>query len=185
MTFRIRPRHKSPISAARAWARNERGIAATEFALILPFLLLILMGVIELTNAMLAERKLLNSVQSAVDLIGQRGSITTAELNEIFAAARLTVSPLDTAVFSLGVASVRYNDTTGDPVLDWTGSDNGGSVANPTVKAEGRGEAGASIVIVTGNYIYTPLIPLIIPVNIILTETSYMRPRIVDWIEKL
>lgn len=163
---------------------HERGVAAVEFALVLPVLLLILMGVIELSNVMMVERKLLNAMQSAADLIGQDTDITDAELDDIFFAAQLTMNPYDTSNLTIGVASVRFDDTTGNPTLDWSEGWNGGSVTNPTTLAAGRGEAGASIVIVSGVYSYTPLSTLIITSTMSLGEISYVRPRKVDYIIK-
>jgi len=57
-------------------------------------------------------------------------------------------------------------------------------VVDPLDKAVGRGEAGASVVIVSGTYIYQPSIKLIIPVDFVMHETVYARPRTVSWIMK-
>lgn len=184
MTFRILPKQRKLKSALTNAARHEGGIAATEFALVLPFLLLVLMGVVELSNALLAKRKLLNAVQSASDLIGQKTDVTATELDTVYMAAHLTMNPLNTAAMKMGVASVRFDDTSGAPTLDWTDSDNGGAVHLPLDKAVGRGEAGASIVMVVGTYTYTPLIKLIIPVDINMSEIAYARPRKVSYILK-
>jgi len=159
------------------FTRNERGVAATEFALVLPFLLLLLMGVIEFSNVMTVERKLLNSMQTAADLVGQQTDVTDADLANIFTAAELTMSPFDTTPLTVGIASVIFDDTTGAPTLDWSSGYNGGEVLNPTTLAAGRGEPGASIIIVSGVYSYTPLIDLILPNALSLEEISYMRPR--------
>lgn len=184
MTFNILPKQKGPVTALKHAVRHDGGIAATEFAMILPIFLLILMGVIELSNAMLAKRKLLNAVQSASDLIGQNTDVTSTDLNSIYLAADLTMAPLNTATMAIGVASVRFDDITGNPTLDWTDGYNGGNVYLPLDKATGRGEAGASIVIVTGTYTYQPLIKLIIPASFTLNEVAYVRPRKVSYIMK-
>lgn len=176
--------YRNRTSLFKEIARNDRGVAAVEFALVLPVLLLILMGVIELSNVMMVERKLLNAMQSTADLIGQETDITDSELTDIFFAAQLTMNPYDTSNLTIGVSSVRFDDTSGDPAVDWTSSLNAGSVTNATTLAQGRGEAGASIVIVSGTYNYTPLSSLIIPTNITLGEISYVRPRKVDYIIK-
>ena len=94
------------------------------------------------------------------------------------------MSPLDVSTMTIGVASVRFDDTTGAPTLDWSDSYGGGKVVDPLVKATGRGEAGASIVIVSGTYIYQPLVQLIIPTAFVMSETTYVRPRTVSWIMK-
>lgn len=184
MTFNILPRQTKLKTAFLRAMRHDGGVAATEFALVLPFLLLILLGVVELSNAMQAKRKLLNAVQSASDLIGQKTDITSTDLDSIYLAADLTMTPLDTTSLAIGVASVRFDDTTGSPTLDWTDSYNGGSVDTPEDKATGRGEAGASIVIVSASYTYEPLVTLIIPASFDITEIAYVRPRKISYILK-
>jgi len=182
--FRVHSPRLTVRTALKAFTRHDRGIAATEFALVLPFLLLLLMGVIEFSNVMTVERKLLNAMQSAADLIGTKVDVTDADLTEIFTAAQLTMSPFSTTPMTIGIASVRFDDTTGAATLDWSSGWNGGSVVNPTTLAVGHGEAGASIIIVSGVYTYTPMIELIIPSAMSLEEVSYMRPRKVDYIIK-
>jgi Flp pilus assembly protein TadG len=184
MAFRILPRHKTFKAAATNAARHDGGIAATEFAMILPVLMLVLMGAIELTTALSAKRKLLNAVQTAADLIAQQTNVTSTDLSNIYLASRLTMTPLDVSTMTFGVASVRFDDTTGNPTLDWTDSYGGGAVVDPLVKAAGRGEAGASVIIVSGTYIYQPMIKLIIPVDFVMNEINYARPRTVSWVMK-
>jgi len=182
--LRIHPPYQNLCTVLSRFVRHERAIAATEFALVLPFLLLLLMGIIEFSNVMTIERKLLNSMQSAADLIGQATDVSDADLTEIYAAARLTMSPHSTTPMTIGIASVRFDATTGAPTLDWSSGWNGGSVVNPTTLATGHGEAGASIIIISGVYTYTPLIGLVIPNTLTLQEVSYMRPRKVQYVLK-
>lgn len=163
---------------------DQSGLAATEFALMVPVLLLILMGIIEFSNALSVKRKLLNSVQTTADLIAQQTDVTAADLDTFFLGGQLALAPFDTTKLTLGVASVRYDDDTGDPYLDWTDSYNGGSVFEPLVKAAGHGSAGDSIIIVSGAYAYSPLVSLIIPTDITMSELTYMRPRTVSYIIK-
>lgn len=184
MTFSILPWQPNFKTALKRALRHDGGIAATEFALILPILLLVLMGTIELTNALAAKRKLLNATQSAADLIGQSTDVTSSDLDTIYLAARLTMSPVVTTNMTIGVASVRFDDTTGAPTLDWIDDYNNGTVTDPLVKAVGHGEAGASIIIVSTTNIYTPLIELIIPTSFVMRETTYVRPRTVSYVMK-
>ncbi|PHS78372.1 MAG: hypothetical protein COB59_07340 [Rhodospirillaceae bacterium] len=184
MRFKISPPQHGLIRALKSISAQDKGVVAVEFALILPFLLLILMGVIELSHGLQAKRKLLNAVQTASDLISQQTDITSTDLDSIYLAAHLTMNPLNTTGMTIGVASVRFDDATGTPTLDWADSSNGGTVVDPLIKADGRGEAGASIVIVTGHYTYRPLVRLIVPVDFTMTETSYVRPRKVSYVLK-
>lgn len=177
MTFRI-------LRKLTNFRKRDDGVAAMEFALVLPVLLIILMGTIEFSNVLMVERKLLNAMQSVADLIGKETDVSDADLDEIFYAAQLVMYPYASSNMTIGVASVRYDDDTGTPTLDWSDSWNGGSVQNPTTLAAGRGSAGESIIIVSGSYAYTPLSTLVITSSFSLGETSYVRPRKVDYILK-
>jgi Flp pilus assembly protein TadG len=126
----------------------------------------------------------LNATQTAADLIGQEIDVTSADLSTIYLAARLTMSPVTTTNMTIGVASVRFDDTTGSPILDWTDSYGGGVVTDPLTKASGHGEAGASIIIVSATNVYSPLVTLIAPASFIMHETTYVRPRTVSYVIK-
>lgn len=179
------PRRRPPLYAPLKRFRGaQSGLAATEFALMVPILLLILLGIIEFSNALSVKRKLLNAVQTTADLITQQTDVTAADLDTFFLGGQLALAPFDTTKLTLGVASVRYDDDTGDPYLDWTDNYNGGSVFEPLVKAAGHGSAGDSIIIVSGTYAYSPLVSLIIPTDITMTELTYMRPRTVSYVLK-
>ncbi len=162
--------------------KDCRGVAAMEFALTAPFLALMLLGVAELNNYITAVRKVSAAAYTAADLIAQETDMTSSELSELFQASRLVIHPLDDTDLTLGASSVRYDDTTGDPSVDWTGSYNGGSVSGATTLATGLGSAGESVIIVTATYTYTPIYSLLLSGTLTLTETSITRPRYLDYV---
>lgn len=162
--------------------RDSRGIAAIEFALTAPFMCVILLGVAELNNYMTAARKTAAAAYTAADLIAQETDITSSELSELLQASRKVLHPLDDSDLTIGVSSVRFDDTTGNPGVDWTGSYNSGSVSNATTLATDMGEAGQSVIIVTAEYTYTPLFSLVMSGSHTLEETAITRPRFIDYV---
>lgn len=56
-------------SLERRITRCQRGVALVEFALVLPFLLIMLIGVIEITRMMLFYQKIDNATSNAADVI--------------------------------------------------------------------------------------------------------------------
>ncbi len=137
------------------------GIAAVEFALIVPVMLVMLTGTMELSNYMMAARRVGGAAHAAAALISQETDLTSSELSEIFQAARLIMEPFDDTDLTLGAVSVRYDDDTGDPTEDWSGNYNGGSVSNATTLATGLGSAGESVIIVTATFAYTPVLAIV------------------------
>ena len=167
----------SPLRIIKRFTRDTGGIAALEFAFMAPVLLLVLMGVIELTNALSAKRKLLASVQSTADLIGQQTNVTASDLDLYLLGGQLAFAPYDSGKLKLAVVSVRYDDISGDPYVDWTDSYNGGTVGDPLIKAQDHGDPGDSIIIVTGTYTYSPIASIVMAADVTMTEIAYVRPR--------
>ncbi len=163
--------------------RNDcHGVAAIEFALTAPFMALLLIGVVELTNYITAIRKVGAAAHTAADLIAQETDISTSDLSTIFQASRYVIDPLNDANLTLGAASVRYDVDTGDPEEDWTGNYNSGSVSNSTTQATGLGSAGESVIIVTATYAYTPAFTLVLSGTYTISETAITRPRYINYV---
>ena len=83
---------------------------------------------------------------------------------------------------TIGVVSVRYNDSTGVAYEDWTSSYNGGTVSNATTQASSLGNAGESVIVVGISFTYTPVLNAIISTTVTLTDTAIVRPRLVDYV---
>jgi Flp pilus assembly protein TadG len=82
MTIRSNIRHR--ISRILGRARNESGIAAVEFSLILPVLVLLWIGGVEVTEALSVDRRINNLASSIGDLVARTKTVTTADLTAIF-----------------------------------------------------------------------------------------------------
>jgi Flp pilus assembly protein TadG len=158
--------------------RCRRGLAAVEFALIVPLLLLLYCGIIELTQLLIVSRKVLAVSQTTADLITQEVTITNSQLADIVKAANLILEPFPTASLTKNFASVRFNAVSGAPELVWQElfgvSPGGSSVLPGTV---GLGLAGEGVVVTTITYTYTPVFTSIVTGPLTLTEMAYSRPR--------
>ncbi|MDG2479606.1 MAG: TadE/TadG family type IV pilus assembly protein, partial [Alphaproteobacteria bacterium] len=75
---------------------NDRGVAATEFALILPILILLLFGTVEIGNALLLDKKVTMASQTAADLIAQQKVVTGRDITNIWAAIDNIILPYAT-----------------------------------------------------------------------------------------
>ena len=162
---------------ARKFLRDERGTAVLEFAFLLPVLLLLFVGVIELTNILRLDRKIVDATQTVADLVTQRRDVNDAQINDILKAAELILEPFPATASSIGIVGVHYDPDTGDPAVDWTKSQNGGSVPNALALAAGLGEPGEGVVVVRVTYAYSPLVFDFISFVTNLEETAVLRPR--------
>jgi Flp pilus assembly protein TadG len=129
--FDISPRQLAAALLARL--RDERnGVAAVEFALILPLLITLYLGCVELTQGIMASRKVAILSRTLSDLTAQQlttvtspcttASICDAQMSLIFSASAAVMSPFSTANLSSGnpsltmiVSSVEFVTYTAAP----------------------------------------------------------------------
>lgn len=100
--------------------RNEKGAAAVEFALILPFLLVLFMGSIEASSLITVDRRVTIISGTVGDLVARTdGTLTSSQLTDFFKASQGIIFPYSTtglkqvvsliSVTSAGVAKVKWS----------------------------------------------------------------------------
>lgn len=201
MTLRSRMRSGGLIQRLRV---DTRGIAAVEFALILPFMLLLYLGTAELTQGIMASRKSTLVARALSDLVAQLAagsSMTDTEATNVFNAATAIMSPFPTTTLKMTVTSVEFvanaSKTNGfDAKPRWTLVRNGGTARNcailapaantdkPTSGTMPNGMYGAgSIIVADVSYTYDPPFGRAVlewsssSSVMTMAQTTYMRPR--------
>lgn len=94
---------------ARAGATDQSGLAATEFALILPIITVVFFGMLETSDAMMANRRLINAANSLVDLIGQEAEISAAQVDDVMVGVTRMLEPTTNSSLVMKVTSVVQN----------------------------------------------------------------------------
>ena len=175
----------------RSWNfwHDLSGLAAVEFALIFPIMLLLFLGSFETTNLVLAYMKLEASAETAADLVAQTRVNTvlqSTDFTNITNAAKLVLSPLPTSgtLLKIAFASMTYN--TGSAVVDWhtevnsatpittANVPNNASLSNLGNQANGSTD---SVIIVTLTYSYSSPFTYVLSSSYTLTELAFNRPR--------
>jgi Flp pilus assembly pilin Flp len=103
---------------------DKKGVAAVEFALILPLMLVLFFGTFEVTQAIMASRKLQNVVRVVTDLTGQYNTLTPEDTQEIFKAANHIMEPYDTSLLGVAISGVEI-DEKGAAKIVWSFAKNG------------------------------------------------------------
>lgn len=165
------------------FAQDRSGSAALDFAVLLPIMLTLFIGVVEVTNLLRLDRKVVAAAQTTADLITQQREVSAGQLSDILRAAELVLEPYPIAAHTVGIAAVRFNEDTGAPELDWQESKNGGAVPDALTMALNMGDPGEGVVIVRVSYNYSPVFFDFILGSTSIEETSILRPRRSSFVE--
>jgi Flp pilus assembly protein TadG len=166
---------------------DDRGVAAIEFALIIPILALLLLGCFEVPQLVLLYQKIARTSSGVADLVAQADNpMTTNQMTDIFISAQNMMQPYDLlANGEVIVSSINNVNNTG-VVITWQtrmGTDTTASklgaatVSNPPLPS-GIGPASNEEVIATEVYFnYTPIFKNYIYSGSRLYLNAYTRPR--------
>src|SRR4051794_34441578 len=104
---------------SRRFRRDQSGLAAVEFALIAPIMILLYCGLGELTLAMMAERQAAHSASVVGDLVAQTPTMNATQMNDIFNVGASIMRPFPSAPLKFRVTSVKA-DAQGVPRVVWS-----------------------------------------------------------------
>ncbi|MEJ2125435.1 MAG: pilus assembly protein [Alphaproteobacteria bacterium] len=164
-------------SASRA---GERGLAMIEFALVLPVLVMLFLGLVEFGEAYSASRKVTFAASTVSDLVAQMRSVTDTDLTDIALVADELIKPYRTSNFGVVITSV-VADSENNTTVGWSFARGSGATAKTdgalvTLPA-GLTEPGSSIIMVETFYEFTPSVGLFLLDTRTLTGKAYYRPR--------
>jgi Flp pilus assembly protein TadG len=105
----------------RAMLSDRRGVAAVEFAFIMPVLLCMYFITMEASQGIEVNKKISRSGSMAADLITQQPSIQKAEVVAIMKIAEAIIMPYNRSDPTLEVTAIQFsNDTTPVPTVAWS-----------------------------------------------------------------
>jgi Flp pilus assembly protein TadG len=90
----------------RRFKAAEAGVAAVEFALILPLMVFLFLGTSEIGEALRVARRVEHVAFSVADLLSQSSSVSAAEVNAIFSGAQALMSPYSSGNLKIVVSVV-------------------------------------------------------------------------------
>ncbi|WP_062233902.1 TadE/TadG family type IV pilus assembly protein [Aureimonas sp. N4] len=160
--------------------RNRQGIAAVEFAVIVPVMLLLYIGASDVALAITAHRKLQSTANATADLIAQDSATTKADLTAELDIARALMQPLDAAKVKIVLSSILI-DAKGKAVVDWSSAVNGAVARRKGTEFilpdSLANQPSRSFVVVEASYLYTPLGGFGFTHGIEMSKSAYFAPR--------
>ena len=162
--------------AMRHFGTDRRAVAAAEFALVLPFMVALLLGSIEISEAVSLSRKVTLTAHTVTDLVSRNSCLTTSEMNSLLAAASAVVQPFSSANLTMTVTQV-VTDANGKATVSWSTSSSltaGSPVTLPTTLQQPN----ATYIWGVAVYNYTPALGYKLTGPIAVTDQMYLSPRL-------
>jgi Flp pilus assembly protein TadG len=85
---------------------DSRGLATVEFAFLLPIMLVLYLGVVEVTQGIIAKRKVDVLTRTLTDLTSQESQISDTYINNVFATTTPVLAPLSGTPSKMRVTSL-------------------------------------------------------------------------------
>ncbi len=179
---------------------DQTGVAAIEFALLVPIMIGLYFMLNETANGLRAARKTTMVARVMADLATRPSNLSDQDRNDIFAAGPPILSPFPANKGSYRLTSIRF-DADAKGFVDWSeisGTGIGSAYARctptevrpsqpslvPLAIPAGLKVANTSIVLAETLVKYKPIVGYNITGEINLRDQLYMRPRTTDFITR-
>jgi Flp pilus assembly protein TadG len=165
--------------------KAKDGLAAVEFGFIAPFLITMVFGTIEVSNALNCKANVTSLASTAADLVAQDNQVTDSDMANVFNALNALLYPYPSTNAKIIISSVIDNGSGGAKVA-WSDAQNttARSVGSAVTVPTGLITSGGSVVMVEVTYTYTSASTQIVKLPITMTNTFYTRPRRVAQISR-
>jgi Flp pilus assembly protein TadG len=172
-----------------SFCSDSRGIAAIEMAFIMPFLLFLYFGLIDLTSMISLNRKVTYSASVVADLVTQNANavdatkIPAATIDDFFNAAKLVLKPLNMS--NVRIEVYQFRSVSGAPVNQWHKNSAGGTAcgAPSTAGMNNLMTDGNDVIVATVCTSYTPYMATFLGQAVLgatsftMSEQIALRPR--------
>jgi len=171
--------------------RDNRGMTAVEFALILPIMLMMFFGTVSFSMGVAASRKVTQVASTLADLTAQSKCVNNASgndsncksISDYFAATQIIMTPY-TAPSVVARVSELYIDTTGKAYVQWSEAQGEVALAQKSLVTIPQDLAIPSSYLIFSevSYLYKPPVDYVsaLKSSYNLSDVSYTRPRYSD-----
>jgi Flp pilus assembly protein TadG len=155
-----------------------RGMAATEFAIIVPMMLVMFFGTVEFSSGIAVDRKVTLLARTLSDLTSQSKSVADSDLTNFFNASYAVLQPYSNTPAQETISELYVDPNSLAARVQWSKGSSpratSSTVAIPTALAVG----GTYLIFSEVSYLYTPAVGYVMAKSgVTLKDTAYTRPR--------
>jgi Flp pilus assembly protein TadG len=168
------------------FAKDKRGMSAVEFAMLLPLMLTLYLGGVEVSQGISIDRKVTLTARTVADLVAQVSSIDTAGVNAALGAATAVMAPYPDSNAKVTVSVVDI-DANGNAKIKWSSSKNGTAraIGSSVTLPSALNVPSTSLVWGETTYTYQPSIGYVVTGSMNLSDQIFMRPRLSETVQKI
>jgi Flp pilus assembly protein TadG len=179
----------APAGICRRFVASTRGVAAIEFAAVLPAILLLLLSSFDAGNGIAVYMKVRAATYSLAAITNQYGTgnsgISTTTMTAITGATSAILSPYSNTPTVVTISQIKASSAT-QAVVSWSYSVNGTALTSgaaytlPTNFAQNScgGTYPCYVILASVSYPYTPLFGAFMSGSITLSDSLFATPRI-------
>jgi Flp pilus assembly protein TadG len=167
-------------------ASDQRGVSAIEFSLLMPLMLTMYIGSIEVTDAVSADRQVTLVASTVADIASEYTSVADADIANIMQAACYVMAPFPISNATVVLSSVTF--TNGTATIAWSFQVSGNCTTVTTGHPVGTNVTtliptaldinGTSVLWGECTYNYTPSLGNVITGTLTMYNEIFMRPRL-------
>jgi Flp pilus assembly protein TadG len=155
-----------------------RGVAATEFAVIVPVMLAMFFGTVEFSSGIAVDRKVTLMARTLSDLTSQSISVGDSDITNFLAASAAIMTPYSPTPTQATISELYVDPTTLQARVQWSKGYSplavSSAIAIPTALAVG----GTYLIYSKVSYLYVPTAGYVMAkAGINLSDIAYTRPR--------
>jgi len=160
--------------------RADGGLAAIEFALIAPVMIVTFFGVSEIANYILAARKIATVASTAADLVTQGSTINDTQMNDVMGALSVILRPFNPNDAQIRISQV-VADSDGALTIDWSDARNTAPYVEGSPPPAGFPDDivpnNQGIIMAEVNFTYQTPFGMFLNNGATVTDTFYLKPR--------
>lgn len=168
------------------FARDTKGLAALEFALLLPMMVFLLFGSIDLIDVMGANSRAQNVAASLADVVARDDAVSNAEITGLWSAMDTLMYPNGSATMQIRISSVSIVNATTARVVWSEGHGMTARTANSTISLPAAMmNPGTSVIVAESNYQHTAPLGFLWSSTVNMRHDAYRRSRLIDPIPRV
>lgn len=158
---------------------DSRGVAAVEFALVVPPLIVCYFGLAEFCQAYMAQKRAQHTTSQIADMVARAPDTSRAEIDAIMDVGALIIRPFPEDPLTMRVTSITRG-TDGIARVDWSRGRGMAALSGIQAVPDGLIANGETIIMGESRYVYDSPLGRLLPGTSEFGGRHYLRPRLTD-----